>query len=318
MIYKAVFLCLFIFATSISLPIFAQDTLMLRGGASVTGNVVKKTSDKLFVDLGYTIIAIPSDEIITTLKAKQKSGKTVTKGFFQTGNLKIKSVQEAVDRFASSVVVIRNSTGSMGSGFFVNTDGYIVTNFHVVQNDREFRVTRLVKKGGVVERKVYEDIKIIAVDPFHDLAVIKVENKIKAPITPVVLSAGDTRPGDLVFAIGHPHGLEQTVTEGIVSHVKRIISGVPFLQVDAPVNPGNSGGPLFNINGEVIGVINMGLLKSEGLNFAIPVREVKFLLNNLDAYAFNESNPESGIKYTEPPRKPRKTTDIREKKNDKK
>ncbi len=150
-----------------------------------------------------------------------------------------------------------------------------------------------------------QEVEIVAVDAFHDLAVLRVvEIAADAPITPAVLAPHDrSRPGEAVFVIGNPLGLERSVTQGVISQTARNFNGMLFLQTDAPVNPGNSGGPLFNARGQVIGIINMQVPVRQGLNFAIPVRHARFLLEHLDDYAFDETNSESGFLYLDPPRR---------------
>ena len=96
------------------------------------------------------------------------------------------------------------------------------------------------------------------------------------------------------------------MTEGILSHTGRLFAGSLYLQIDASVNPGNSGGPLFNGRGQVIGVVNMGVPVMQGLNFAIPVRHVAFLLDHIEAYAYDASNSESGFVYVAAPPNPQK------------
>ena len=124
------------------------------------------------------------------------------------------------------------------------------------------------------------------------------------PITPVVLAPHDrNRPGEAVFVIGNPLGLERSVTQGVISRAARNFNGLLLLQTDAPVNPGNSGGPLFNAQGQVIGIINMQIPTRQGLNFAIPVRHARFLLEHLEDYVFDETNAESGFLYLDPPRR---------------
>ncbi|UCH95831.1 MAG: trypsin-like peptidase domain-containing protein, partial [Candidatus Aminicenantes bacterium] len=127
------------------------------------------------------------------------------------------------------------------------------------------------------------------------------------------------RVGEKIFVIGNPLGLERSVTEGVISHTARNFGGKLYLQIDASVNPGNSGGPLFNSSGQVIGVINMGIRSMQGLNFAIPIRHVKYILDHIDAFAYNETNPLSGYVYSIPPANPQKNrenTEKGEKKNE--
>ncbi|MGH7340104.1 MAG: S1C family serine protease, partial [Candidatus Rokuibacteriota bacterium] len=111
------------------------------------------------------------------------------------------------------------------------------------------------------------------------------------------------KQGHTVFAVGAPEGLERSVSEGIVSTTNRENRGLVYIQTTAQVNPGNSGGPLFNRRGEVIGVVAWKVLFSEGLNFAIPIDYVKHFLDNRDAFAFDRDNPNNGRKYLPPPRR---------------
>ena len=152
---------------------------------------------------------------------------------------------------------------SLGSGFIIDKEGYIVTNNHVIKDADEIKV--------ILHDKSEYDGKIIGVDPITDLALIKIEAKNLHPLN--FGSSEKAEVGSWVVAIGSPFGLEQTVTTGIVSAKGRIIGSGPyddFIQTDASINPGNSGGPLLNLDGEVIG-INTAIVKSgQGIGFAIP------------------------------------------------
>ena len=155
----------------------------------------------------------------------------------------------------------------LGSGFIVDANGVILTNAHVVADADEVTV-RLVDKR---EFKA----KVLGSDRTTDIAVIKIEAK-DLPVVKIGNPAS-TRVGEWVVAIGAPFGLENTVTSGIVSAKGRALPGdaaVPFIQTDAAVNPGNSGGPLFNLKGEVIGVNSQIFSRSggfQGLAFAVPI-----------------------------------------------
>jgi S1-C subfamily serine protease len=168
----------------------------------------------------------------------------------------------------------------MGSGFIIDREGHILTNFHVIANARTVSVT-------LSNQKTYK-AEIIGTDPSHDLAVIK----INAPgIEPVVL--GDSKNlvvGQKVYCIGNPFGLSGTLTTGIVSSLRsvRSLDGTPIddaIQTDAAVNPGNSGGPMLNAHGEVIGInfqiATNGVEQSAGIGFAIPINAAKAVLNDL-------------------------------------
>ncbi|MCO6048655.1 DegQ family serine endoprotease [Mesorhizobium sp. RP14(2022)] len=169
-------------------------------------------------------------------------------------------------------------TQSQGSGFFISEDGYIVTNNHVVDGGTTFTV--VTNKGDELTAK------LIGTDPRTDLALLKVEAKEKFTYVDFA-DDSKVRVGDWVMAVGNPFGLGGTVTAGIVSARGRDIGAGPyddFLQIDAAVNRGNSGGPAFNLNGEVVGV-NTAIFSPSGGNvgiaFAIPASTVKEVISDL-------------------------------------
>jgi len=158
-------------------------------------------------------------------------------------------------------------TQSLGSGFIISADGYILTNAHVV-NDADEVIVKLTDKR---EFKA----KIIGIDRRSDVALVKIEASNLPKVTFGDVNA--LKVGEWVLAIGSPFGLENTVTAGIVSAKGRALpqeNYVPFIQTDVPINPGNSGGPLFNMRGEVIGINSQIFSRSGGymgLSFAIPI-----------------------------------------------
>jgi serine protease Do len=165
-----------------------------------------------------------------------------------------------------------------GSGFFVSSDGYIVTNNHVVQNAKT--VTVVTDDGKTL------DAKVVGTDPKTDLAVVKVDQKGDYPY--VSFASGTPRIGDWVVAIGNPYGLGGTATAGIISAEGRDIGDGPydrFLQIDAPINKGNSGGPTFNMQGQVVGV-NTAIYSptggSIGIGFDIPAATVQNVVASLE------------------------------------
>ncbi|ACA20174.1 protease Do [Methylobacterium sp. 4-46] len=167
---------------------------------------------------------------------------------------------------------------AQGSGFFISADGYVVTNNHVVENAKSVEVT--LDDGRTL------DAKVVGTDPKTDLALLKVtEGNGSFPY--VRLAHGAPQVGDWVVAIGNPFGLGGTVTAGIVSARGRDIGAGPyddFLQIDAPINKGNSGGPTFNVSGEVVGV-NTAIASPSGGNvglaFAIPSETVQAVVDQL-------------------------------------
>ncbi|AOR22566.1 S1C family serine protease [Clostridium taeniosporum] len=207
------------------------------------------------------------------------------------------STTEAFNKVAPAVVIVSTKGLSnlgffpqevegIGSGFIINEDGYILTNYHVIQGANEVKVT--LSDGKEVNAKV------VNYDETKDLAMIKVEDGTKVP---AVAELGDSEallPGDQVIAIGTPLSKEfaQTLTQGIISAVNRNVStqngtSVNLIQTDAAINPGNSGGPLVNSKGQVIGINSMKIgtqlsgTSVEGMGFAIPINEVKDKIESL-------------------------------------
>jgi serine protease Do len=163
---------------------------------------------------------------------------------------------------------------SLGSGFIISPDGYILTNNHVVDKARDIKVS--LSDGRVLEARLVGRSREI------DVALIKVEAR-DLPVAQL----GDSdalEVGDWVVAIGNPFGLSHTVTAGIVSAKGRVIGVGPYddlIQTDAAINPGNSGGPLFNIKGEVVGINTVIIASGQNLGFAVPISMVKEVLPSI-------------------------------------
>jgi S1-C subfamily serine protease len=166
----------------------------------------------------------------------------------------------------------------VGSGVIINDDGYVLTNYHVIDDAERLRVT--LSDGRVFNGKV------VGVDPPTDLAVIKIETKEEIP----VVKLGDSsklKVGQIVLAVGNPFGLTggPTVTSGIVSSLNRSIQTengmLELIQTDAAINPGNSGGPLVNTAGELVAINTANMPYAQGIGFAVPVNTAKEILNEL-------------------------------------
>lgn len=167
---------------------------------------------------------------------------------------------------------------SLGSGFIISADGYILTNNHVVDGADQI----IVKLSDRSERSA----ELVGSDKRSDLALLKIKSDRSLP----VVKLGDSdeiKPGQWVAAIGSPFNFEYSITKGIVSALNRSLpsdSYVPFIQTDVPINPGNSGGPLFNMKGEVVGINSQIFTRSGGfmgLSFAIPVDHVMWAVDQL-------------------------------------
>lgn len=236
----------------------------------------------------------------TTVRPVEAAPSATNPAAFQSPSGRALSINEVFERSAPGVVQVTSTTveatpvtpfanpfglpsrpaqRSLGSGFVADKAGHIITNYHVVADATEVDVS--------FSNAESLNARIVGVDPSTDIAVLKVNARSRA-LTPLPLGDSDTvRVGDSVVAIGNPFGLERTVTAGIISALQRQIEAPNrysidhVLQTDAPINEGNSGGPLLNTQGEVVGVnaqISTGTTGAQGnvgIGFAIPINTVK-------------------------------------------
>jgi serine protease Do len=289
-----------------------RELIALKDGHQIVGQVVVEKPGALFVDVGFDVLRVPRDHVVERRKpdeppraVRETSDATPRDadptGFYRTAVLKSSPVNELVRKYGEGVVQVETPSG-LGSGFIVNDDGYLVTNNHVIEGETRIAVILYENSESGWARRRIEDVEIVALNPFVDLALLKLPPRRDLKLKPVYLgSLDDLSAGDGVFAIGNPLGLERTVSQGILSTLNRNFEGLVYLQTDAAINPGNSGGPLFNLKGEVVGVTNMGFRNTDNLGFAIPISYVKDFLRNRDAFAFDKDNPNTGYRYLDPP-----------------
>ena len=326
-------------AMSFAAPALA-DTIELKGGHKLVGDVLKSDDQAVVVDLGFTVLRVPRGEIIrlagpdgapanivpavmvaerpstgpasrpadgaqrgdggpaTTAPAPEER-KSPQWQLYRTAELKDGTIEQCAQRYGEAVVMI-SSPGGLGSGFIITPDGYCITNYHVIAQETKIKATVFRKTETGFEQKHYRDVRIIALNPFADLALLKIDSPSETFKYAYLGRMEDMKTGQEVFAIGNPLGLTRTVSSGIVSTTNRNFEGDLYIQTTTDINPGNSGGPLFNLRGEVIGVTSMGYLFLSGLNFAIPVDAVQRFIINRDAFAYDEDNPNSGYRYQQP------------------
>src|ERR671918_3088645 len=233
--------------------------------------------------------AVGSDDDGSTTVLSTVAGNQPASTRFQTDEEAGKSVQEIYEQAGPGVVQVSSTSvdssdpffgpqeaSKLGSGFVIDKSGRIVTNYHVIEGAQEVQVN-FSGDDRVPAR-------VVGSDPSTDLAVLEIDAQARA-LTPLPLGNSDAvRVGDAVVAIGNPFGLERTVTAGIVSALQRQIQAPDgftidkAIQTDAPINQGNSGGPLLNSRGQVIGVNSQ--IQSEsggnvGIGFAVPINTVK-------------------------------------------
>lgn len=227
----------------------------------------------------------------TTVNSDGKSSMSVVDIARQVGPAVVGII--STSESTNGIFFLPTEQESSGSGIIISSDGYIVTNNHVVENAKSIKV--------VLSTKEEYDAKLVGTDPQTDLAVIKIE---ATGLTSAVLgNSSDVQVGELAIAIGNPLGQELagTVTTGIISATNRTITveGKTYnlLQTDAAINSGNSGGALVNAYGEVIGINSVKLASTgvEGLGFAIPSDTAKPIISDLINYGYVQGRPSMGL-----------------------
>ena len=170
-----------------------------------------------------------------------------------------------------AIVVIETDTG-LGSGFLVNSNGTVVTNHHVIARAKEITIKLT---NGETYRRVY----LLSQDETRDIAILRIE----ASDVPTLKlgNSNQTKVGEEVLLIGAPRGLDQTVSNGIISGIRVLDDGTRVIQTTAPASPGSSGGPLLDRLGNVIGILTFSVVAGQNLNFAIPVNYAKGMLDTL-------------------------------------
>jgi len=281
----------------------------LANGGLIEGDVVRERSGYVIVDLGFTLLSVPREAIAEILPV-QPEGEPLSEA--DTGQLyrtagnrpPERPVRELVEELGEAVILVETPTG-LGSGFVINPEGFVVTNDHVIAGEHDISVTVFEEEANSLVRRQFDNVRIVATNAAVDLALLKIEPQGEQTFTFAKLgNSGELRTGQPVFTIGSPLGLDRSVSRGIVSMKNRPVNGRLFIQTTAEISPGNSGGPLFNLRGEVVGVNNMKVVAmgAEGLGFAIPTGFLRMFLQNRDAFAFDPRNPNAGFRYNEPPR----------------
>ncbi|MGB9498453.1 MAG: DegQ family serine endoprotease [Dissulfuribacterales bacterium] len=226
-----------------------------------------------FTQLAKT--ASPAVVNVSTVKLLKGVHGRVFKRFFKGPRDQQDPFDQFFEKFFQNQPQRELKQKSLGSGFILAKDGYIVTNAHVIENADKIQVK--LKDGKeypaeIIGSDASTDLALIKIKPEHKLTVLKLGNSDKLEV------------GQWVVAIGNPFGLEHTVTAGIVSAKGRVIGAGPyddFIQTDASINPGNSGGPLINMEGEVVGINTAIMAGGDGIGFAIPANMAKNVIDQL-------------------------------------
>src|SRR5439155_15473103 len=192
--------CIFLAVMMGGLITGLAEVIQLRDKAAIVGKILAEKKDQVVVDLGYTVVVVPKNQIVGVTKeaapdtrsqqslrsqpppknnsAPPPLAKTPSPELFQGGNTSAsdKSVRELVNELGEAVVQVR-TPGGMGSGFFINEDGYLITNFHVIEGETQISVEVYHQQDGQLDRKLYKNVRIVAMNKFQDITLLKIEDK---------------------------------------------------------------------------------------------------------------------------------------------
>ena len=276
-------------------------------GSVITGAVMNGAMERANAELQGQIDALKEQSggiVINTATTPSGSGTAAVGGTMTPSQVYARNVQSVISVTATGYATNRWTTSqftSTGSGFIISEDGYILTNYHVIEGYSEVKVT-------TKDEESYE-AEVIGYDAFSDVALLKVEAE---GLPSVIIGDSDAAVvGDMVAAIGNPLGeLASTQTVGYISAKNRMVNTdgtiLNMLQTDAAINSGNSGGPLFNMNGQVIGITTAKYSGSsssgatiEGIGFAIPINAVMDLIEDLMEHGYVTNQAYMGINMDE-------------------
>jgi serine protease Do len=251
--------------------------VFLISGVVTAASAQAKSGNAPLAPEGFSNIAEMAGPSVINIRTERtiKGGGQVFRYFFRSPNGENDPMEDLFNRFYGNPQQREYKQQSLGSGFIIDKEGYIVTNNHVIE--KADKISVIMKNGKNL------DAEIVGRDSTTDLALIKIDSGIDLP----VLKFGDSERlevGEWVVAIGNPFGLDHTVTAGVVSAKGRVIGSGPyddFIQTDASINPGNSGGPLLNMAGEVVGINTAIMANGQGIGFAIPVNLAKGIVEQL-------------------------------------
>ncbi len=257
--------------------IFFVTVFLLGGCLFPASESYAEAQNSFMTPKSFSKLAKSASPAVVNIRAEKtvKGGGKVYRHFSKRPFGNDDPFNDFFERFFGEDPLKEHKQRSLGSGFIMDADGYIVTNNHVVADADKIKVK--------LKNEEEFEATVVGRDPKTDIALIKIKAKKDLPS----LAIGDSdnlMVGQWVVAIGSPFGLEQTVTAGIVSAKGRVIGSGPyddFIQTDASINPGNSGGPLLNMDGEVIGINTAIIAGGTGIGFAIPINLAKKIIGQL-------------------------------------
>lgn len=266
------------------------EIIRLKNGKTIEGKIIQKTADYVKIEfygvpLTYFLEDIQSIEEEPRAKIDDAQRNPSLPAYSTLSNLASSKEPTEIFKNASPAIVYittQAATGEsyLGSGFIVHASGIVVTNYHVVSSARKINVK--LKDGSIypVTSIIYYDP-----DPNHDICILKIDC-LSLPVVPL----GDAKTlqvGEKIYCIGNPLGLEYSFSDGILSGI-RDSEGVKWLQFTAPVAPGNSGGPIINSRGEVMGMVTFLIRSAQNLNFALAIDEIKPYISTVPKLTMEE------------------------------
>ena len=261
---------------------FAILTILLSGFMLATGLHLEapafaKSVEGMLMPEGFSTLAEKSSPAVVNIRTVKtiKSGGPVFRHFQRGPQGREDPFKDFFEKFFGDDTQREFKQPSLGSGFIIDKKGFVVTNYHVIQDADQIKV----KLGDETEY----DAEVVGRDPNTDLALLKIKTGKDLPFLEFG-NSDELKIGQWVVAIGSPFGLERTVTAGIVSAKGRVIGSGPydnFIQTDASINPGNSGGPLLNMSGQVVGINTAIIAAGQGIGFAIPINLAKKIVYQL-------------------------------------
>jgi len=282
--------------------------VLLRNGSRIEAPLLQHDAQSTVVDLGYKVAAIPAGDILSVDdRSSDSKSATATNTYYSTEKPpQLSSPEDTVAACGGAVVLVKSSH-DLGSGFFINKKGYLVTDNNIVKGDQHLTVIRFKKENGELKRIVYHDIDVVSEAAFHGVAVLKV-NGISDDLNTVVSLAesNSEKVNDEVFAIGHNNKKGYHVIKGVIRRTNMDYGDNLYDRVDISVGPDYSGGPIFNSSGQVIGFMNIEMRTVKGFGFMMPTHSIKYVLDRTSGFSFDLETMKSGYTYPKPPSRTQK------------
>jgi len=282
------------------------DVLILDGGAIVRGDVLKETSETVFVDLGYTVLEVPADAILDRQRAGRPGEAAPGGGLVTRGAPELAPGADPLARAGPAVALV-SRPGRRGGGFVIRQDGYLVAPSRLVEGELEVTVSLLQDGEEGLRRRTFTDVEVVARNPRVDLALLRVDPERLAddPLVALPLAEdGAVAEGDPVIGLHAPLGAAPRASRGVLVDVEREQDGLLYLQSTIELDEVDSGTPLLDARGAVVGMQSWGQVTAKGQSLAIPAARIAHFVENRDAFVVDEDRPSSGYRYLPPPARP--------------